>query len=158
MMIPTHVCCVSSISLLFTLSLGAQPADWSNLESIAHGAEIRVDISRQRPVQGSLQAVTADAVTLNSPSGQQTLGRSEVLQVSLKKTSHRKRNALIGLAGGVGVGAGIGLAARCTGFCPVSTGEITAVTTVAGALVGTVVGVVIPTGGWQKIYQLQARR
>jgi hypothetical protein len=139
------------------VSLGAQSAEWSRLESIANGAEIRVELSGKRTLKGRLQAVTADAVILNAASGPQTLGRSEVRRVSLKKTSRRMRHALIGLAGGGAVGVGIGLAARCTGFCPVSRGQIVAVTTVAGALVGTVVGAVIPSGGWQKVYQQQVR-
>ena len=147
---------LSAVSVFFALNLGAQSAGWSNVKSITPGAELRVAVSGGGLVQGSLQGVTEDSVMLNSCSGRQTLGRQEVIRVSVKKKGHRKRNALIGLAGGTGVGLGVGLAARCTSLCLISTGQITAVTTVAGALIGTIVGIAIPTGGWREIYKQSA--
>ena len=143
----------SSVAFLCALNLGAQSGGWSSVKSIAPGEEVRVVVSGRGSIQGSLQSVTDDSVVLNAGSGPQTLGHRDVTRVSVKKKSHRRRNALIGLAAGAGVGAVVGVASKCTGFCLISTGQITAVTTVAGALLGTIVGVVIPTGGWQEIYK-----
>ena len=78
------------------------------------GAEVRIVTSGRGELRGSLQGVTEDSVVLNSGSGQQTLARQEVMRVSVTKKSHRKRNMIIGLAGGAGVGVGIGLAGHCT--------------------------------------------
>ncbi len=146
---------LSAVPILFALSfagLRAQTADWNDLKSIAPAGEVRVATSGCE-FRGSLQNVTEDSIVLNSGSGQQTLRRQEVMRVSVRKKSHRKRNMLIGLAGGAGVGAGVGLASGCSGLCIVSKSQITAVTTMAGALIGTAVGAVIPTGGWGEIYK-----
>jgi hypothetical protein len=81
--------------------------------------------------------------------------RDEVSLVSAKKPGHRKRNALIGLASGAGAGLIIGVAARngSGGLGPNLDNVVTAGMTVAGALVGSIVGVLIPTGGWREVYK-----
>jgi hypothetical protein len=142
-----------AVSVLFGLNLGAQSEGWNKVKSIAAGTEVRILVSGGAPVQGSLQSVTEDSVLLNSSSGQQTLSRKEVMRLSVKKEGRRKRHALIGLASGAGGGWVIGLAIPCTGFCVESQGEVAAVTTVLGALVGAVVGVAIPAGDWREVYK-----
>jgi hypothetical protein len=151
----TRVLYLSAVAVLFTLNVSAQTADWGVLKSIAVGAEVRIVVSGRSALQGSLVGVTDDSFLLHSGSGQQTFGRQEVMRVSVKKKSHRKRNVLIGLAAGAGVGLVAGLASQCAGgSCFVlSRGELTAVTTTVGAGVGTLVGVAIPSGGWHKIYK-----
>jgi len=65
------------------------------------------------------------------------------------------RNPLIGLGAGTGVGLGIGPGARLHGgvLQIVPNRTLTGAFALAGALTGTVVGAVIPTGGWREIYK-----
>ena len=73
-----------------------------------------------------------------------------------RKVNHRKRNALIGKAVGkraAWLGTGIAVRAKPGELQIVPNAAVAAVFTVAGALVGTVVGLVIPTGGWREIYK-----
>ncbi len=151
----TRVLNLCVVAVLFAFNVSAQTAGWGVLKSIAVGAEVRIVVSGRNSLQGSLVGVTDDSFLLNSGSGQQTFGRQEVMRVSVKKKSHRKRNTLIGLAAGAGAGLVFSLAGyHCTGFCPFpSKGEVTAVTTSAGAIVGTLIGVAIPSGGWHEVYK-----
>jgi hypothetical protein len=146
---------LSAVAVLFAFNVSAQTAGWGVLKSIAAGAEVRIVVSGKSSLHGTLVGVTDDSFLLSSGSGQQTFARQEVMRVSVKKKSRRKRNALIGLAAGAGAGLVFSLAGyHCTGFCPFpSKGEVTAVTTSAGAIVGTLVGVAIPSGGWREIYK-----
>lgn len=119
------------------------------------GAEVRIVVSGWSSLHGNLLGVTDDSFMVNSGSGQQIFGWQEVMRMSVKKKSHRKRNTLVGLAAGAGVGLVVGLASSCAGaVCLVlSKGEVTAVTTTVGAGVGTLVGVAIPSGRWRAIYK-----
>ena len=75
--------------------------------------------------------------------------------VSVKKGGHRKRNALIGLAVGAGAGLAIGLATRPgpNQITVIPAGAVVGGLTAAGAIVGAIVGVVIPSAGWREIYK-----
>ncbi len=75
--------------------------------------------------------------------------RLQVTRVSIKRQGHRGRNTLIGLGVGAGVGLAIGLAAR-QGFFD---NDVTAGGIVGGALIGTLIGVAIPNGGWRDVYR-----
>ena len=93
---------------------------------------------------------------MSSEKGQETIKQQEVMRVSLKKTGHRRRNILIGA--GIGAGGGLTLGAVAAGTCSgtLCGGHGPAVVVGvagAGALVGTLVGAVIPTGGWREIYK-----
>src|ERR1022692_1130371 len=106
----------------------ASPEGWASLSQVAPGTEIRVALSGGRTVRGSL----------------------------VKRKGHRGRNALIGAAIGAGGGLAIGAAVdrhdsgKGLNFFP-NGGK--AVLTPLGAIIGAVVGVAIPSGGWHDIYR-----
>jgi len=140
------------------LTLGAAPlpnpkADWANLHQLAAGSEIRVVLSGGRTLRGFLQSTTAEGLAVNAATSQEKLPREDVRRVSLKRPGHRGRNTLIGLAVGMGAGFAAGAAidhgARDS-WLP-NAGKI--VLTPLGAIVGTVVGVAMPTGRWREIYR-----
>jgi len=133
----------------------AQPqasGSWANLSQLAPGTETRVVLSGGKTLRGSLQVVTPDSLAIHAAKSQATLARAEIKRVELRRNGHRGRNALIGLSIGAGGGLGIGAAVDQSshGWFP-NLGK--AVFTPLGAIIGTVVGVAIPTGGWHEIYR-----
>jgi hypothetical protein len=147
---------IAALLALLATAMAAQTnvMNWNAVKALATGTQVRVSAG-SRPVNGRIEQVTDDALVVTSGKGQETFGRQQVSAVSVKKLSHRGRNALIGLAAGTGAGLGVGLAASGTRTAQLSiipSGAIVAGFTVAGALGGSTVGVVIPTGGWREIY------
>jgi hypothetical protein len=136
-------------------SAGAQPqsstGSWANLSQVAPGAETRVSLSGGRTLRGFLQKVTPDSLAINATTSQETLLRTDIKRVDLKRNGHRGRNTLIGL--GIGAGGGLAIGAAADRNTPSWSPFAKAVFTPLGALVGTVVGVAIPTGGWHQIYR-----
>ena len=61
----------------------------------------------------------------------------------------------IGLGAGAGTGAIIGAASihDGSGFAFISRAAAIGILAAAGAIVGTVVGIAIPTGGWRDVYK-----
>lgn len=151
-----YVCRVGVLLGLVAAAASGQTniSDWNAVKSTAAGTEVRV-AAGSRTVRGKLDGITEDALVLISAKGQETFDRQQVTEVSVRKPGHRKRNTLIGLAAGSGVGLAIGIAARArpNQLQVVSNSAVTAGFTVVGALVGTVVGVAIPSGGWREIYK-----
>jgi len=137
-----------------TLAAQTNVADWNTVKALTTGTQIRITVGSST-VRGEIDRTTDDALVVTTGKGQEMFDRQEVSVVSVKKPSHRKRNTLIGLAAGTGAGLGIGIAARpSAGQLEVITpGVITAGFTGAGAIAGTLVGVLIPTGGWREVYK-----
>jgi hypothetical protein len=141
---------------LATALLPAQSADWSAVQALRPGERVRVETT-PRPISGQFQSASEDRIVLRAGGSEQSVERSRVTGVAVRKPGHRKRNALLGLGVGVAAGLGIGAAARnhsCTGFCiqPVSNAVILGAGATAGGLAGVVVGAVLPTGGWRDVY------
>ena len=111
-----------------------------------------------RTVDGNLQNVSDDSLAVNSGKGQEMFTRQEVVRVSVKKSDHRRRDALIGLGIGAGVGALFGGAASCdTGgvvcISKPSKGALVGIGALGVGAVGALIGVLLPTGGWRKVYE-----
>jgi hypothetical protein len=147
-------------AVLFSASMRAQPTrDWASLghtPTITAGAEIEARTTDKKRYRGQFRAADDDALVLTTASGEQRLARATVSRVSVKKPGHRLRNTLIGL--GIGAAAGLTLGAiadaRCTGDCiegktPLGKEAGTGL----GALIGTIIGVAVPTGGWREVYR-----
>ncbi len=133
-------------------------SDWANLKRLAAGEEIRVSMSDGKSFRGQLQSATEDSLIMVAASSQQTLGRPQITKIATKGASHRGRNTLIGL--GIGAGAGLAIGAGADSSCAPHNcwfdnnfGKV--VFTPLGALVGTIVGVAWPTGGWHEVYRLK---
>ncbi len=130
--------------------------DWANVKRLAAGEEIRVSMSDGKSFRGQLQSATDESLIMVAASSQQTLARPQITKIATKSASHRVRNTLIGL----GLGAGAGLAggavedhSSCAGRCGFGNNLGKVIFTPIGALVGTVVGLAWPTGGWHEVYR-----
>lgn len=131
-------------------------SDWANVKRIAAGKEIRVSTSDGKSFRGQLQSTTDDSLIIVAASAQQTLARPQIAKIATRGTSHRARNALIGL--GIGAGGGLAIGAGADASCPhdacfLGNNIGKEVLTPVGALVGAIVGVAWPTGGWHEVYR-----
>jgi len=100
--------------------------------------------------------VTADSLTMDSGSGQQTFTRQQIIRMSVKQRPRRGRNAVIGLAIGAGLGGVLGgaTASECSGSSCGGYGAMAIASGIgAGAAVGAIIGVRVPAGGWREVYR-----
>src|SRR5664279_3510673 len=137
----------------------AQPAkpiaNWANLNQLVTGEEIRVTLANGKTLRGFMQRVTPESLAINATTSQETLSRQDIRRVALKRPGHRGRNTLIGLAIGTGAGLamGAGVDSQSRGQYDLFPNSGKAVLSPLGALVGTVIGVALPTGGWREVYR-----
>lgn len=145
------------VPFLALSAAGQAPAsNWDKVRMLASGTEIRVAAGTAKPVSGALESVTDTAlVILAVGSGPQSFDMTQIASIAVKKPGHRGRNTLIGLGAGLGAGliAGVAGTSNCSGGWDALCRDAIAGVTIAGALVGTVVGVAWPTGGWRKVYE-----
>src|SRR5450759_5174711 len=140
-----HIFLPAVLAATLAATAATQPAkpiaNWANLNRLVTGAEIRVTLANGKTLRGFMQRVTPESLAINATTSQETLSRQDIRRVDRKRPGHRGRNTLIGLA----IGAG-------TGFAWVdNSGKV--VLPPLGALVGTVIGVALPTGGWREVYR-----
>jgi hypothetical protein len=138
------------------LSAGTEPskgqANWDRVKQLSPGQEILVVQNNAQSFQGNLQSVSDDNVVIRLAAGEQTVAKDNILRVSSRRASHRRRNLALGAGAGVGGGAAIGAAAgNPRGMF--SRGQTAGGGAVFGLLVGAAVGAAIPTGGWHEIYR-----
>jgi len=150
------------LALLLAPLLTAQPSsksDWGNLNKLTAGDEIRITVVPRGPIRGRFQRLTNESLIVATPGKEESLDRASIASVAVKGESHRKRNALIGLAVGAGTGLTIGAIAdandcknrnNCLNILPNIGKEVL---TPVGALLGVTVGALLPTGGWHEIYR-----
>jgi hypothetical protein len=129
-------------------------SDWANVKRLAAGEEIRVSMTDGKSFRGQLQSTTDESLIMVAASAQQTVARPKITKIATKGASHRTRNALIGL--GVGAGAGLAIGAGTDqgnhGWFQNFGKEVF---TPLGALIGAIVGVAWPTGGWHEVYRVK---
>jgi hypothetical protein len=153
-----RICLLALLAAALAATAAAQQAkpiaNWANLNQLVAGSEIRVTLVNGKTLRGFVQRVTPESLAINATSSQEMLSRPDIRRVELKRPGHRGRNTLIGLA--IGTGAGLALGAvvdsrEGPGVMFPNVGKV--VFSSAGALVGTVIGVALPTGGWHNMYR-----
>lgn len=147
--------------LFCALTLAAQSPDanWDILKGLSSGAEIRVIRTPSGSVSGAFRSATADSLVIATSKGEESVARTQIARVSVKKQGHRGRHTLIGL--GIGASAGLIIGAVtdarsgcsgqgfCLDFLPNGGKEIF---TPLGGIVGAIIGALMPSGGWRDIY------
>ena len=153
-----RICLLALLAAVLAATTAAQQAkpiaNWVNLNQLVAGSEIRVTLATGKTMRGFVQRVTAESLTINATTSQEMLSRQDIRRVELKKPGHRGRNTLIGLAIGTGAGLAIGAgvdAKSGPGVMFPDLGKV--VFSSAGVLLGTVIGVALPTGGWRDVYR-----
>ena len=145
------------VTALIPLRAAAQagPARWEQVQAIPSSSNIHVVATNSPASIGKLESVTDNGLVIVLDSGPQTIGRDQIVKISVKKPGHRGRNTLIGF--GVGLAAGLGAGAATTsgssGWQPISRGEAVGILGGVGGILGAIVGAVWPTGGWHTVYQ-----
>jgi hypothetical protein len=133
-------------------------ADWNNLSQLWQDQEIRIKQKDAKTIRGTFRSFSDEAIVLMLTSGDQTISRANVRRISIKRNGHRGRNVLVGASIGAGAGGGAGAGYK---GCPAGNdcivgpnrGQAIAIGIALGAIAGTIVGAVIPTGGWRDIYK-----
>ena len=154
-----RICLLALLAAVLAATAAAQQAkpiaNWVNLNQLVAGSEIRVTLATEKTMRGFVQRVTAESLAINATTSQETLSRQDIRRVALKRPGHRGRNTLIGLAIGTGAGlaVGAGVDSQSRGQYDLFPNSGKAVLSPLGALVGTVIGVALPTGGWREVYR-----
>ncbi len=155
---PRHIFLPALLAATLAATAAAQQAKpiatWANLNQLVTGAEIRVTLANGKTLIGFMQRITTESLAINATTSQEMLSRPDIRRVELKRRGHRGRNTLIGLAIGTGAGLAVGAGADAKsrpGRMFPDSGKV--VLSALGALVGTVIGVALPTGGWRDVYR-----
>jgi hypothetical protein len=155
---PRHIFLPALLAGTLAATAAAQQAkpiaNWANLNQLVTGTEIRVTLADGKTMRGFMQRVTPESLAINATTSQETLSQQDIRRVALKRPGHRGRNTLIGLAVGTGVGLAAGAVADSKagpGIWLPNAGK--EVLSPLGALIGTVIGVALPTGGWREVYR-----
>src|ERR1035437_1921910 len=154
-----RICLLALLAAVLAATAAAQQAkpiaNWVNLNQLVAGSEIRVTLATGKTMRGFVQRVTPESLAINATTSQETLSRQDIRRVALKRAGHRGRNTLIGLAIGTGAGlaVGVGVDSQSSGQYDLFPNSGKAVLSPWGALVGTVIGVALPTGGWREVYR-----
>jgi len=99
--------------------------NWDNLKQLCPRQKIEVVDSKMRTLKGAFVSVSDEVLSLRVGKSEESVARASVMRVSVRDTSHRTRNMLLGagILGGVAlIPAGVGLAASSNegngcGYC-----------------------------------------
>jgi hypothetical protein len=83
--------------------------NWDNLKQLRPGQKIEVVDSSMKTLKGAFVSISDEAISLQVGKSEESVVRAKVVRVSVRDTSHRTRNMLIGAAVGVGAGLAVTL-------------------------------------------------
>jgi len=144
---------LGSIGIAAVYAKEAKPsqANWDNLKGLAPGDDIHIVLNDKKSYEAKFQRASDQAIVVRLATGEQTFPRENVLRVSTKGKSHRLRNAGLGAAIGVGLGA-ITAASTSKNDSEAQAIGWTVIPPLLGAA-GAGVGASLPTGGWHDVYR-----
>ena len=93
------------ILLLLCGGLSLEAQSWDTLRALKPGDHIKVIDSAAATHTGVFSAFSADAISLTTGAGELAIERARVRRVQVRSGSRRGRNAIIGAAIGVALGA-----------------------------------------------------
>ena len=138
------------------LAIGQEPRDsWDTLKQLRPGQKIEVVDSSMKMLKGPFVSVSDEAISLQVGKAEQSIARANVVRVSVRDTSHRTRNMLLGsgIAGGIAIAAAVtplAINSNEGGSCGVCVAAIA-----AGFGGGAALGAVIP--GSRTVYRINKK-
>jgi hypothetical protein len=123
---------VSLLSSGLSIAATKDSENWDNLKQLRAGDKIEVIDQSLKSFRGTLVSVSDEAISLQSKKDTFTVERANVLRVSVRDSSKRMRNMLLGAA----IGAGAGLAITL----PIEVQQSNEGNSIAGVMVGVTVG------------------
>ena len=114
----------------FALAQSAKDS-WDNIKQLKPGQKIEVVDTSMKSLRGPFVSVSEEAITLQVGKNPQSIERAKVVRVSVRDTSHRTRNMLLGsgILGGIALGVAaipLGAASNEGNSCPVCVAVIAA--------------------------------
>jgi hypothetical protein len=136
---------------LATAAVGQDRHDWQSLARLQSGDRVRVSL-KTGPVDGEFQSWTPQELTV----GTVTAKREDVIKIERyrhggSRAKHAAFGAMFGFAGGFAIGASVNLCSGGLGPC-IKRPEGGAVAGGAGAVIGALIGVLLPTHPKEVIY------
>jgi hypothetical protein len=86
--------------------------NWDNVKQLRAGQKIEVVDSSMKTLKGAFVSVSEEAISLQVGKSEESVERAKVVRVSVRDTSHRTRNMLIGAAIAGGAALTLGLLAN----------------------------------------------
>lgn len=141
---------LSFILLCALTAQGRDRHDWQSLARLHSGDRVRVSL-KTGPVEGEFQNWTPHEVTVGTVTARtEDVLKIERYQHGRSRGKHVAIGALIGFGGGFAIGASINL---CVGLGPcVPRPQGGAVVGGAGAVIGAIVGAILPVHSKELIY------
>ena len=152
----------ATLSLMILLIAPAQtPAQssedsWDNLRQLRSGQRIEVVDTKLNSRHGAFTGYSEEAISLRTGQGRVAIPRADVLSVKNQESSHRRRNALLGLAIGAAGGLAAGAVAGATYHEEGETGVFVLVFTPIGAGIGAGLGAAM-SAGKVTVYRAKSR-
>ena len=98
-----------TVLLLLCAGLSLEAQSWDTLRALKPGDHIKVIDSAAATHTGVFSAFSVDAISLTTGAGELAIERARVHRIQVRSGSRRSRNALIGAAIGVALGATVDL-------------------------------------------------
>lgn len=143
---------------LFTPRAMAQGPNesWDNLKQLQPGQKIEVVDMDLKSFKGTFISSSEEAISLRVDGGEVLIERARVMRVTDLTHARRGRNALIGLAIGLGTGLVVGAALDSSELSGGAQGAMKAGLTPLGGAVGAAIGAMKPSGA-RTIYRAPKR-
>jgi hypothetical protein len=96
--------------LVPVFGMAQSPKDsWDNLKELRPGQKIEVVDSKMKTLKGTFVSVSDEAISLQVGKSEESVPRANVVRVSVRDTSHRARNMMLGagIAGGAALTVGL---------------------------------------------------
>ena len=130
---------------------------WENLRQLRPGDDIEVVDVHMKSHLGRFASYTEEAIAFGHPGHEMIVARKDVASVK-RRQSHRRRNALVGLAIGAVCGLAVGTIKGKTYHEQGETPVFIAVWTPIGAGVGAAAGAALPSGRQVTVYRARTVR
>ncbi len=139
------------------LAVAQKPEDsWQNLSQLRAGQKIEVVDMNLKSLKGAFVSFTEEAISLRVNGDDVLVEKAKVLRVTDRTTARRGRNALLGLAIGLGTGFAVGAALDSSELSGGAQGAMKAGLTPLGGAVGAAIGAMKPSGA-RTIYRAPKR-